>query len=451
MFGLRWNTWHKLRPFAVLILVTSAVMSSSSSTRAGTATAVLSASSNSATDAVTDWNAIAVQALATAGLAVPPRPLQVAFLDMAVVQVAVYDAVEAIDGRFEPYHVKIRRARGSPDAAAAKAAHDVLVNILPDQALSLDTMYHDYLATHHLAENNPGVRVGELAAAGILALRANDGRMPNPLPPPFIGGTAPGEWRPTPSFQPGPPPSFAPMAVSWLGAVPPFTLKSGDQFRGKGPPPLTSNRYTKEYNEVKALGALNNSMRTPEQTELAFFYAGNNFILWNRALRDIAAARTHKIGDNARLLALGTLAIADAVITAWDSKKHFPFWRPITAIREGDNDGNPRTAGDPTWEPYLNTPNYPDYSSGFNNVVGAMTGILALYFGTDRMTFTVFRYPLSDPPLTRTYHRFSNWAQDSVNVRIYQGIHFRTADEDARRQGRQVAEWVFEHFLQPID
>jgi hypothetical protein len=451
MFGLHWNTWHKLRPIAVLILVASAVMSSSASTRAVAVTDVISRSTSSDTDAATDWNAIAVDALATAVAAVPPRPLQVAFLDMAVVEVAVHDAVQAIDRRYTPYHVMLLRgASGSPDAAAAKAAHDVLVNILPGQAASLDTTYHEYFSTHRLAENDPGVSIGAVAAAGILALRANDGRLPNPLPPPFVGGTAPGQWRPTPSLQPGPPPSFAPMAVSWLGAVPPFTLISGDQFRGNGPPPLTSNRYTKEYNEVKALGALNNSMRTPEQTQLAFFYAGNNFILWNRALRDIAAARTHNIGDNARLLALGTLAIADAVITAWDSKKHFPFWRPITAIREGDNDGNPRTAGDPNWEPYLNTPNYPDYSSGFNNVVGAMTGILALYFGTDRMTFTVFRYPLADPPLTRTYHRFSDMAQDSVNVRIYQGIHFRTADEDARRQGRQVAEWVFRHVLQPI-
>ena len=214
------------------------------------------------------------------------------------------------------------------------------------------------------------------------------------------------------------------MATPWLGAVPPFTLKSGDQFRAKAPPPLSSKRYAKDYNEVKAVGARVNSTRTSEQTHLAYFYAGNNFILWNRMLRDVAAAHTQNIGDNARLLALGTLAIADAVITSWDSKLHYVFWRPITAIREGDNDGNAQTAGDPTWEPLLNTPNYPDYTSGANNVVGALTRTLELFFGTDQMTFTVVsQHPLADPK-TLTYHRFSDLASDTVDVRIYHGHPF---------------------------
>ena len=180
----------------------------------------------------------------------------------------------------------------------------------------LNTTYHEYLAAHGLAQDDPGVSAGKAAAAGVLALRANDGRFPNPPPPPFVGGNAPGQWRPTPSLQPPPPPSEASMAMPWLGAVPPFTLKSGDQFRAKALPPLNSAQYAEEYNEVKALGARVNSSRTPEQTQLAYFYAGNNFILWNRALRDIAAAHTKNLGDSARLLALGTLAMADAVITA---------------------------------------------------------------------------------------------------------------------------------------
>lgn len=422
---------------------------SSPSTRADAATDVMSSSLSTRADAAIDWNAIAVQALATAA---PPRPGPVVFLDLAIVQAAVHDAVQAIDRRYTPYHVMLLRgASGSPEAAAAKAAHDVLVNILPGQAASLDTTYHDYLAAHGLAEDDPGVRAGELAAAGILALRANDGRVPNPLPPPFIGGTAPGVWRPTPSNPPeGPPPSGAPMLTSWLGAVPPFTLKSGDQFRAEPPPPLSSKQYAKDYNEVKALGARFNSARTLKQDQLAYFYAGNNFILWNRVLRDIAAAHTDTIGDSARLLALGTLAIADSLITAWDSKSHYVFWRPITAIQEGDNDGNPRTAGDPTWEPLLNTPNYPEYTSGANNAVGALTRMLELFFGRDRMTFTVFsQHPLADPN-TRTYHRFSDLSTDTVDVRIYQGIHFRFGDEAGQKQGRQVAEWVFQHILQPI-
>ena len=399
-------------------------------------------------DAVTDWHGIAVQVLAAAS---PPRPLTAIYLDLAIVQAAVHDAVQAIDKRFKPYTTSLAGATGSPDAAAAKAAHDVLVSILPDQGASLDTTYQEYLAAHGLAKDDPGVSAGQAAAAGVLALRANDGRLPNPPPPPFVGGPAPGEWRPTPSLQPPPPPSDTPMMTPWLGTVLPFTLKSGDQFRAKEPPPLHSAEYAKDYNEVKALGARANSTRTPEQTQLAYFYAGNNFILWNRALRDIAAAHTKKIGDNARLLALGTLASADAVITAWDGKRHYDYWRPITAIREGENDSNAQTAGDPTWEPLLNTPPYPEYPSGANNVVGALTRTLELVFGTDQMTFTVFsEHPLADPK-TRTYHRFSALAQDTVEVRIYHGVHFRSADEEARQQGRSVAEWVFGHFLQPIN
>jgi hypothetical protein len=326
----------------------------------------------------------------------------------------------------------------------------VLVNILPGQVASLDTTYHAYLAAHGLAEDDPGVAAGQQAAAGILALRANDGRVPNPLPPAFTGGTAPGVWRPTPSYQAGAPPSFAPMATPWLGMVPPFTLKGGDQFLAKAPPPLNSKRYAEDYDEVKTLGARFNSARTPEQTGLAYFFGGNNFILWNRALRDIAAANTDNLGDNARLLALGTLAIADSFIVAWENKIHYVFWRPLTAIQEGDNDGNSRTVGDPTWEPLLNTPNYPDYTSGANNAVGALTRSLELFFGTDHMTFTLFsQHPLADP--TRTYHSFSDLSWDTVDVRIYHGIHFRFADEEARKQGRHVAQWVFGHFLRPTN
>ena len=324
----------------------------------------------------------------------------------------------------------------------------MLVQIFPAQAASLDTAYRDYLASKALAEDNPGVAVGQKAAAGILALRANDGRVPNPLPPPFTGDTKPGVWRPTASYQPPPPPSGAPMATPWLGAVPCFALQSGDQFRAKPPPSLTSQQYVTDYQEVKALGAHSNSTRTPEQTELAYFYAGkngNNFVLWNRTLRDVAAAHVKNTGDSARLLALANLAIADAVITAWDSKRHYVLWRPVTAIQEGDNDENPATAGDPSWQPLLNTPPYPEYTSGANNVTGALTRALALFFGKDEVTFTVTSDYPEAAQKTRTYSRFSAMASDMVDVRIYQGIHFRFGDEEGRDQGRQVAEWVFGH------
>ena len=191
MFGIYRNTYPTLRALAVLILVTSAVMSSSTSTRAAAANGAISRSASADPDAATAWHNIAVQALVAAN---PARPNPIPFLDLAVVQVAVHDAVQAIDRRYAPYHVIFPSgASGSPEAAAAKAAHDVLVAILPSQAASLDTAYHNYFTSHGLAEGDPGVNIGAMAAAGILALRATDGRLPNPLPPPFTGGTAPGQ------------------------------------------------------------------------------------------------------------------------------------------------------------------------------------------------------------------------------------------------------------------
>ena len=393
-------------------------------------------------DAVLDWNAIAVY---TVSKAAPPRPVPVSFLDMAIVQAAVYDAVEAIGGKFKPYQVQIPGASGSPEAAAAKAAHDVLVNIFPVQNTSLDTAYRDYLAEKGLTDDNPGVAVGQKAAAGILALRANDGRMPNPPPPPFTGENATGVWRPTTSYQPPPPPSGAPMLVPWLGSVPCLTLQSGDQFRAKPPPALNSQQYTTDYNEVKAVGAQSEGARTAEQTELAYFYAGDIPLQLRRALSEVAATHLNKIDDNARLLALANLAMADAAITAWDSKKHYVFWRPVTAIQEGENDGNPATVGDDSWQPFLNTPPYPEFTSGANNVTAALARTLALFFGKDDITFTVTSDHPKAAQKSRTYARFSDMASDMVNVRIYQGVHFRFGDQAGREQGTQVADWVFAH------
>jgi hypothetical protein len=398
-------------------------------------------------DAVTDWNAIAVQAIVNAG---PAHGSAVSFLDNATVQIAVYDAVAAYSGKFKAYHVQISGASGSLTAAVTAAAHDVLVNRFPAQAASLDMIYNDYLANHGLAANDPGVAAGKQAAAGIIALRANDGSFPQ-NPTPFTGSNATGVWRPTPSYLPGPPPAFSPALAPWLAKVTPFTLTSDSQYRTLGPPPLGSNQYAAAYNEIKTLGARFNSSRTTEQTELALFWSTNYLVTWNKALRDIAVAKGLAIDDSARLLALANLAMADAGITAWDSKFHYVFWRPVTAIQEGDSDGNPATAGDPNWQPFINTPNYPEYSSGANSVTGAATRMLALFFGTEQMTFVMTTTNAASPQQARTYRRFSDVAEDVVNVRVYEGIHFRFADVDARKQGRHVAEWAFAHFLRPMD
>ena len=390
-------------------------------------------------DAVADWNGIAVQATLTAG-----RPGPTGVLDVAMVQAAIYDAVQAIEKRYEPYYVEVKGASGSPVAAAAKAAHDVLVSRFPAQAASLNMTYQQYLLNHGLSETDPGVAVGAVAAAGIIALRACDGGFPVPAPPPFIGGTEIGVWRPTL-------PGSLPMAAPWLGAVSPFTMTRPSQFRAEPPPALTSREYARDYNEVKAFGALNNSSRNPEQTDLAHFYAGNTLVIWNRALRDIAVAHVDDIAESSRLFALADLAVADALITSWNDKTHYVFWRPITAIHEGNNDGNPRTVGDSSWQSLINNPNYPDYTSGAVNFATAATRALEHFFGTDHMTFSVTTTNVAPTVMdTRTYNRFSDAADDVVKARIYAGIHFRFADEAARKQGRQVADWTFKNFLRPL-
>jgi len=404
-----------------------------------------------AADPVTDWNAITLQVI---GAAVPPRPGPSGVLDLATVHVAVHDAVQAFEHRFKPYGSHIRHASGSRTAAVATAARDVLLARFAAQATFINDTYDAYLSSRGLASNNPGVFVGQAAAADILALRANDGSFPVPSEI-FVGGTGAGEWRPTPSFQAGPPPSFAPMAAPWLGAVEPFTKKFAEQFRPGPPPPLTSNRYARDYNEVKGLGArfdtaLTTVIRTPGQTDLANFYNDNLVALWHRTLQGIVLERGLNLGDSARLFALASIASADAVMTAWDSKKFFNFWRPLTAIQEGNNDGNPRTAGDPAWQPFINTPPYSDYTSGANNLSGSITRVLQLFFRTDRMAFSVRSNNASAVLNPRPYLRFSAVADDMVEVRIYQGIHFRTADVTGRRQGRMVASQAFRHFLRPV-
>lgn len=395
-----------------------------------------------AADAVTDWNEITMAAVAAG------RPGPVGSLDTALVQIAVHDAVQALEQRFEPYHAEVRGAKGSTSAAVAAAAHDVLVGMYPAQAASLDATYHNYLANNGLTAD-PGLSVGQKVAASILPLR----RMaPDPLPAPFTGGTDIGVWRPTDSFQ-GTPPApapFSPMFAPWMATSDPFTLTSPKRFRADPPPALTSERYRRDYEEVKAMGALFNSKRTPEQTDVAYFYNDNIFAQWNRAMRAISAKRIHKIGDTARLFALANMATADAVIASWDSKKHYALWRPVTAIREGDNDNNPHTVGDAAWQPLVNTPNYPDYTSGANVVTAAMTRTLSKFFGHDRMTFEVTSLVAPVVQKTRTYERFSDAARDVVDARVYLGIHFRFADEAGRKQGTRVAEWTFEHFLLPV-
>lgn len=385
------------------------------------------------TNAVVEWNEIAMTAITA------QRPGPQSMLDVALVHIAVHDAVQSIEQRFEPYNVEIKGAKGSRSAAVAAAAHGVLVGMYKGtpQESTVDAAYYQYIANRGLT-GDPGLDVGHSVAERILPLR----RATPTSYPPFVGGTQIGQWRPTDANN-------TPMVTPWLGVADPFTLTGPSRFRADPPPALTSERYRKDYDEVKAIGALDSKVRTAEQTDLAHFYNDNFFNQWNRALRSLSMRYSLKTGDSARLFALANMAAADALITCWDSKTYYSMWRPMTAIHHGDVDGNLKTVGDANWQPLIPNPSYPDYTSGANSLIGAMTRTMELVFGTDRVTWEVTSLNPNVVKKTRVYRRFSDASLDAVEARIYLGIHFRFADVAARTQGRQVADWAVKHFLLP--
>jgi Vanadium chloroperoxidase N-terminal domain len=403
---------------------------------------------------VREWNLHAVNALINAATAPVPGAGQtppVSQLHLAMVQGAVYDAVNAIEGGYQPYLGGLPAVSGSAsqEAAVATAAHHVLVGLgiapvpaLPQPVLDrLDVLYADALAgIPDGAAEAEGISVGAAAAAAMLAARTNDGRY---LPFGFQVGTDPGQWRPTP-------PAFVNDPFGWVARVQPFLLESTSQFRTKGPHSLTSRAYAREYTEVKTLGGpTQGSARTAEQEALAQFYTVNPVELVNRTFRTIAEAEGLTIAQEARLFAMLNLAGADALINCWDDKAYWNFWRPVTAIHQGDNDGNPRTVGDPTWAPLLNAPPYPDHPSGYNCATAAYMHTARNFFGTNKMHFTVVRIVPGTADATRSYERFTDLVADTIDARVYQGIHFRAADEQGAWIGKQVARWLDKHFFQP--
>jgi hypothetical protein len=387
-------------------------------------------------DAVVCWNEIASEIVI--GPQGPPG-----ILSMAKMHGAIHDAVQAYEHRFEPYAIDIATGAGSSSAAVAKAARDVLVAVISAQA-AIDTRYANFLSLNGLG-GNAGISTGAQAAAAMIALRATDGSFPSPAPT-FFGGTGPGQWRSTAT-------PAASMVAPWFGEVTPFTLNSQAQLRPHGPPHLESGLYARDYQEVKDYGGNdpNTTRRTQAQTDLATFYSDNFVMLWQRTLRGIATTYVENLGDSARMFALAHLAAADAAIGAWDAKLYYNFWRPITAIRNADTDGNSETIADPNWVPFIatGTPNYPDYTSGANNLTASMAVSLSNFFGQDKVMFTV-ESRFQNVVRTKTYERFSDMCQDVIDVRIYQGIHFRFADEVAFTTGKQAANWVSAHYLRPI-
>jgi hypothetical protein len=393
-------------------------------------------------DVVTDWNVIMLNTIAAG----PPGTGPSRQLDAAMVHLAMHDAVQAIQRRFETYSPDISPTSGSMIAAAAKAARDVLANRFPAQTAALDTIYAQYLTDHQIAANDGGIPAGAQAAAAIIAARVGDGAYPVPSPV-FFGSNEIGKWRPT-VFVNNDPNQPASMTGPWLATTRTFAVFHTSQFFAPQPPRITSRRYTRDYNEVKALGRREGSTRTPEQTALANFYSQAPLAYWNGTMRALVLDDKYvtNVGDSARMFALVNVALADALMTTWQSKIEYNVWRPVTAIQLGESDGNRSTVGDPTWQPLFATPNYPDYVSGASSAAGAATEMLRLFFRDDRVNFNVV-----SPMGNRFYTRFSDAAQDVVDARIYMGIHFRFPDTSGRTCGAKVARWTYKYFLRSVE
>jgi PAP2 superfamily len=381
-------------------------------------------------DAVLDWNVISERAL----FVVAGQQPQAAGLEGAMVQGAVYDAVNAIERTHEPYLVAPPAKRGdSKDAAAATAAYRVLVGVVPEQQASLQVLYEESLAAiPDGAAKVSGIAVGEQAAAAMLAARENDGR--DAAVPAPVFGAAPGQWRPTP-------PALLAPATPWLGAVTPFVIPSAQQFRSNGPRNLAGANYAQDFNEVKAVGSRSSTTRTPDQTDAAVFW---HLPPWGQVARSIAVSRELDTAENARLLAMMTFAAADGAIACFTDKYYWKFWRPVTAIHEAASDGNPATAPDPNWTPLLDTPNHPEHPSGHACASGAIASTLKHFFHTDEVAFSAYS-PLSNT--TRSFSRLSQALEEIEGARVWAGVHFRTADVLGERLGRQVAHWLRDHYF----
>ena len=403
-------------------------------------------------NAVVEWNAHAAAALMNAANAPTPgagQPPPVAAQHLAMVQGAVYDAVNSIVGGYDPYldGLPAADASASQAAAAATAAYEVLIGvemIPPFTQTVLDRLADAYDESLDGVVDGPaedaGVAAGHAAAETMLAERADDGRYGAFR---FTPGTLPGAWQLTP-------PAFVNDPFAWVADVQPWTLRSTDQFGTNGPPDIRTGDYVREYDEVRLLGSIDSSLRTPEQTALASFYTVNPVELFNRTFRTIALREGLSLADQARLFAMIDLAAADALINCWDDKAQWSFWRPITAIRNGDTDGNPRTVGNPAWNSLIASPPYPDHPSGYNCATSATMTAARAFFGTNRFQFDVVRIAPGVADVTRTYFRFSDVWADTIEAHVYQGIHFRSADVEGARIGRHVAQWLAGNFLQPV-
>jgi hypothetical protein len=392
-----------------------------------------------ALDVVLTWNTAALDAIRSASTS-PPAASRA----LAILHTAMFDAVNGIERSYRPYLVPTLAPFGaSPTAAANAAAYRVLSVLFPTQARDFTVRYLELTrGDRDSLRDRLGRLWGFIVAGWILESREDDGSEAVVAPP---LNTGPGAWVPTP-------PAFAPYALPHWGLVEPFAVESGSIFRPDGPPALSSAEWAADFNEVKALGAAVGSTRTEEQSLIGLFWADGAGTEtppghWNSIAQSVVETYELSLLETARLFALLNVAMADAAICAWDAKYAFSFWRPVTAIREADTDGNPATVPDPEWSSFITTPPFPDYVSGHSTFSGAAATVLAGFFGTDEVPFTAFSDAL--PSAMRTFNSFSEAAGEAALSRLYGGIHYRAANEDGLRLGVDIGNWTIENVMTP--
>ena len=393
-------------------------------------------------DPVLDWNAIAVDT----AVANAQNPFTQA-RDAAIVQLAVFEAVNAVTGDYRSYVGNIDAPRGaSADAAAIQAAYRVLVTFFSNSKSTLDAALAKSLASIPDGKaKTDGIATGEVAAATLIALRSNDGSSPAQFKPP--GPAVPGEWQATASC-PIVNGVASGIAFQWQN-ITPFGIRSAKDFLLGPPPALRSNEYAKTYNEVMTVGSIDSTERPPDRSEVATYYAATSPTqAFNQAARQIAQEQRRTLSENARALALINMAINDSLVAAFFNKYRYNFWRPETAIHGGDTDGNPKTEADPSWQPFIVTPCFPSYPSNHGSAANAAAAVMRRLYGEGGHSMTLSNPAV--PTIVLQYTSFRQITNDISDARVYGGIHFRTDQDAGAVLGLAIGKEVYKHNLRPV-
>jgi hypothetical protein len=393
---------------------------------------------------IVEWNALLQSTLpASAGLQ--------AFRFYAMLHVAMFDAVNAIEDRYEPYRVRVRASHGaSAEAAAAQAGRDVLAFLIPGSIATYDAALAARLVRIPHGQAAQGVRIGKKVAEQIVAWRQNDGW--TTPPPAYVNPLFPGLWQPTP-------PPLSPPAFTQFPGTLPFAVLTNTQFLAALPPTLASPQYLADFNEVKAIGKSDSVTRTADQTELARLWAGvitstNLNAVWNNVARDSVRSQRLSLVEAARVFALMNASMNDGLLTSHSGKFIYGLWRPVTAIRRAAEDLNDETDADPAWLPLLTTPAYPSYPGNMACAGASAATALALAYGTDDIAFTAVWRSNATPPLPdyrREYSGFWQLAEGEANSRVYGGIHFRFDNDASQQVCPKIARFVFDNYMRPND